>query len=92
VIITETVSFHLKGTQSMKFAIVQRSDREHTNAKLRWAQMGKPEYLDAKKVAELHPVSKPRSQPLTIGVKDGQPMIEVDMPPQAVAAIRFEWR
>jgi len=29
---------------------------------------------------------------VTVGTQDGQPCIEVEMPPQAVATIRFQWR
>lgn len=90
-IATETVTFKIKGANSVKSVTIQRIDLDHANAKRRWEQMGKPEYLDAKKVAELHEVSKLQSEPLTAGEKDGQPVIEVDMPPQAVASIRFEF-
>ena len=53
--------------------------------------MGKPEYLSAKLVAELQEVSKLKAEALTTETKDGQIVFEVDMPPQAVATIRFDW-
>lgn len=90
-ITTETVMFMLKGASAVKSATIQRIDLEHANAKRRWQQMGEPEYLSAKMVAELHDVSKLQSKSLSVGERDGQPMIEVEMPPQAVAAIQLQW-
>jgi len=90
-IATETVTFTLNGAKSVTSATIRRIDLEHANAKRRWEQMGKPEYLNAAQVAELQEVS--RLQPETIEVRqtDGQMTVEVEMPPQAVASIRFEW-
>jgi xylan 1,4-beta-xylosidase len=90
-IATETVRFTLKGATVMEAATIQRIDLEHANAKRRWEQMGKPEYLGARLVAELDEVSRVRSEPVDVGTQDGQRCIEVAMPPQAVAAIRFQW-
>jgi xylan 1,4-beta-xylosidase len=91
-IATENVRFMLKGATVVEAATIQRIDLEHANAKRRWEQMGKPEYLGARLVAELDEVSRLRSEPVTVGTQDGQPCIEVEMPPQAVATIRFQWR
>ena len=45
---------------SIAEASIQRIDLEHANAKRRWEQMGKPEYLSAAMVAELEAVSNLR--------------------------------
>jgi xylan 1,4-beta-xylosidase len=88
-IATEQVSFTLKSAAPASNATIQRIDLEHANAKRRWEQMGKPEYLSAAMVEELNDVSHLREEPLPCSVKDGVLTIEVSMPPQSVAAIRF---
>lgn len=88
-IATEQVSFTLKNAAPASNASIQRIDLEHANAKRRWEQMGKPEYLSAAMVEELNDVSRLREEPLPCGVKDDVLTIEVSMPPQSVAAIRF---
>jgi xylan 1,4-beta-xylosidase len=91
-IAAETVTFTLKGANAVKSATIQRIDLEHANAKRRWEQMGDPEYLSAAKVSELNEVSKLQTETIAVGQQGGQTVIEVDMPPQAVASIRFDWR
>ncbi|WEN16669.1 glycosyl hydrolase [Rhodanobacter sp. AS-Z3] len=88
---TETVTFTLAGAKQVTSAMIQRIDLEHANAKRRWEQMGKPEYLSTELVAELHEVSKLKTEALTTTTKDGQIVFEVDMPPQAVATVHFDW-
>ncbi len=88
-IATEQVSFSLTGVASASGAEIQRIDLEHANAKRRWEQMGKPEYLSAAMVEELNQVSLLRKESLAVNVKDGVLTIDVAMPPQSVAAIRF---
>ena len=91
-IATETVTFTLHGTGAIKSATIQRIDLEHANAKRRWQQMGEPEYLNARQVAELQEMSELQTETLSVTSKDDGAVFEVDMPPQAVAAIRFEWQ
>jgi xylan 1,4-beta-xylosidase len=88
-IATEQVSITLKSASHASMAVIQRIDLEHANAKRRWEQMGKPEYLSAELVAELNDASSLREEPFPCSVKDGIMTIEVPMPPQSVAAIRF---
>jgi xylan 1,4-beta-xylosidase len=88
---TETVSFTLKGATAVTSATIQRIDLEHANAKRRWEQMGKPDYLSTAKVAELNKVSELKSETIEVSQTDGQTVISVEMPPQAVATIRFEF-
>ena len=90
-IATEAVTFTLAGVGTVASATIRRIDLEHANAKRRWEEMGKPEYLSAKQVAELHDVSGLQTEPLTVASKDGNVVLEVEMPPQAVAAIQFNW-
>ncbi len=90
-IATETVTFTLKGATTVKSANIQRIDLENANAKRHWEQMGKPEYLSSAMVAELNEASELKSETVSVSMKNGHAVIEVDMPPQAVAMIRFNW-
>ena len=88
-IATETVSFVLKGAPSVSGATIQRIDLEHANAKRRWEQLGKPEYLSAAMVSELDTLSRLQTEVQPV-VRDGETFrLEVTMPPQAVAAIQL---
>ncbi len=86
---SEAVSFTLKGGGSKASGSLQRIDLVHANAKRRWEQMGKPEYLSAAMVDELHEVSKLQAEPLKFAGKRGSHVIELELPPQSVAVIHF---
>jgi xylan 1,4-beta-xylosidase len=86
---TEWVSFALNAAKPAASASIQRIDLEHANAKRRWEQLGKPDYLSAATVDELKSLSQLRTEPVHIDSVDGTLHIEVSMPPQAVAAIQF---
>ena len=86
---TQVVSFALKGVPTVKDAAIQRIDLEHANAKRRWEQLGKPEYLSDAMVAELDAVSRLRKETQPV-VGDGEAFrLEVAMPPQSVAALQI---
>jgi len=85
----QAVSFALKGAPSIKGATIRRIDLEHANARRRWEQMGKPDYLSDPMVAELDAVSRLQTEVPPI-VGDGDVFrLEVTMPPQLVAAIQI---
>jgi xylan 1,4-beta-xylosidase len=86
---TEQVSFALKSAKSGTTASIQRIDLDHANAKRRWEQLGKPEYLNAATVDELKDLSQLQNAPIPVGNKSGKMIIEVSMPPQSVAAIHL---
>ncbi len=89
-IAAEAVSFTLKGAPTIDQATIQRIDLEHANAKRRWEQLGKPEYLNAALVGELEDVSRLRTErQAVVGDEAGICRLEVTMPPQSVAAIRL---
>ena len=88
-IAAETVSFHMRGAGSIAAVSTRRIDLEHANAKRRWEQMGEPGYLSAAVVAELNEVSRLRTDAQPFVLKDGNLGLEITMPPQSVAAIRF---
>ncbi len=90
-IATETVSFVLKGAPTVTGTTIQRIDLEHANAKRRWEQLGKPEYLSAAMVAELDALSRLQTEVQPVVRDGGTFRLEVTMPPQAVAAIQFTY-
>jgi xylan 1,4-beta-xylosidase len=85
----ETVSFDIDGATSISKAMVRRIDLENANAKRRWEQLGKPDYLSAAMVAELEEASKLRRDNQAFSFRDGKLQLEITMPPQSVAAIEL---
>ncbi len=88
-ITTESVSFTLKGDGVFSRASIKRVDLEHANAKRRWEQMGKPEYLSDGMVGELKEASTLQSEIQPMIYRDGCYRLQVTLPPQSVAAISF---
>ncbi|RVA81913.1 beta-xylosidase, partial [Mesorhizobium sp. M7A.F.Ca.US.006.04.2.1] len=86
---TEEVSFTLKAAPTATMASVQQIDADHANAKRRWEEMGKPEYLDPATVDELNDVSELRSEPVATESEAGTLSLKVTLPPLSVAAIRL---
>ena len=90
-IAAEAVNVTLQGVVSIAEASIQRIDLEHANAKRRWEQMGKPEYLSAEDVAELNSQSELRKEPQIFRCEGGTCSIDVTMPPQSVASIELRY-
>jgi xylan 1,4-beta-xylosidase len=88
-IVSEQVRFALKGIEAPGKVSMSRIDLEHANAKRRWEQMGKPEYLSAAMVEELNDVSNLQEEIVPTTFESNTLSIEVAMPPQSVAAIQF---
>lgn len=88
-IAAESVSFTLKGERVFSHASVRRIDLEHANAKRRWEQMGEPEYLSAAMISELNDASTLQAETQPMAYENGAYQLEVTLPPQSVAAIRF---
>ena len=86
---TEQVSFTLRSAPSAVAASIRRIDLDHANPKRHWEQMGEPDYPSPKAVEELKDLSQLRAEPLAIAGGAGTLSLEVAMPPQSVAAIRF---
>lgn len=91
-IASESVCITLGGADVAATATLQRIDLEHANAKRRWEQMGKPDYLSAAMVSELQHASKLQTEDLSVEHADDGTLIQLEMPPQSVAAIRFTFR
>lgn len=90
-IATEAVSFAIKSAVPVRRAAIQRIDLDHANAKRRWEQMGKPEYLSEAMVRELDGVSQLMTEVVNVTTTSDGYRMDVEMPPQAVAFIRLEY-
>ena len=90
-IATEAACVALRRTKSVLKATMRRGDSEHANAKRRWEEMGKPEYVSAGKISEEDVASRrvQEAQPTTLD--DGLVRFEVALPPQSVDAIEFAY-
>jgi len=90
-IATESVHLTLHDVTSIAEASIQRIDLDHANAKHRWEQMGKPEYLSAEIVAELNAISELRRGTQAFRSESGTCGIDMKMPPQSVASIELRY-
>ncbi len=83
----EHVRVRLEGAPRPTAAFVQRIDADHANAKAAWLAMGSPTYPSAADVEHLHDASRLSREPLSWHADDGAVLIELDLPPHAVAAV-----
>jgi xylan 1,4-beta-xylosidase len=90
-IASESVSLRLRNAGNILNATVRRIDLEHANAKRRWEQMGKPEYLSAAIVSDLKLASTLATTPQPVTCEDGLLQLDLTMPPQSVAAIELHY-
>ncbi len=89
-ITTESVSISLQGcAEAATKATTRRIDLEHANAKRRWKQLGKPDYLSGSMVAELDAASRLHNESQPVNWQEETLRLEVTMPPQSVAAVEF---
>jgi xylan 1,4-beta-xylosidase len=86
---SESVSISLTDAATVAEATIRRIDLEHANAKRRWQQLGKPEYLSDPIVAELHAASRLCREAQPVISQGGTLRLEVTMPSQSVAAVEF---
>jgi xylan 1,4-beta-xylosidase len=87
----EQVFFSVKCTTPPAKASIRRIDLEHANAKRRWEQIGKPDYLSKQMVEELNEVSQLAIVDVPFRNENGVLSLDVTMPPQSVAAIQFDF-
>lgn len=85
-----TVTFHVDSKRKSNTAMVQRVDETHCNSRQAWLDMGSPDYIDAKQVAELDEASQLGAEPLAIQAHRGSFDITLNLPPHAIAAVRVD--
>ena len=84
---TASVRMVLDGAADPASVTVERIDEDHANARRLWEQMGEPGYLSADQVEALHAASALVAEPLA-WTRDGDAVVvELDLPPHAVASV-----
>lgn len=84
---TESVVIRLTGISSVNAGYLERIDDSHANAYSAWKQMGSPDSLSFKQVAELETASELIKEPIDF-ILDGETIsITLDIPPQGIACI-----
>ncbi|HEY8229517.1 MAG TPA: glycosyl hydrolase family 39, partial [Rhodanobacteraceae bacterium] len=67
---------------------VQYVDDGHCNSRQAWVDMGSPDYLDAKQVAELDEASQLKAEPIAINARNDGFDIQLNLLPHGIAAVR----
>jgi len=86
----QAVTWHIRSSRKPKGARVQYVDDDHCNSRQAWVDMGSPDYLDVKQVAELDEVSQLQSEPVAIQPHDDGFDIRLNLLPHGIAAVRVE--
>lgn len=86
----EAVTWHVTSAHKPKSASVQHVDDDHCNSRQAWVDMGSPDYLGAKQVAELDEASQLKTEPVAIQANGDGFDIQLNLPPHAIAAVRVE--
>jgi len=87
---TEHVLFRLRNSQKPRAAFISRIDEKHANPRRTWEEMGSPTYPSAAELNVLSDASRVISKKQSFRWADNVIMLEVDLPPNAVAAIEVE--
>jgi beta-xylosidase len=89
-IATELVSVAFAGAQPPASVLARRIDSRHANPQSAWLDMGAPQYLSPSDVSYLQSASRVLSRPIAARYENGTVRVEIDLPPNAVAAITLE--
>ncbi len=91
-IVAEHVMVRLSGPLKPKAAFVSRIDGDHANARLTWEEMGAPTYPSVSQLDALCEASTLAWEKQSFKWSDQTVLLEIDLPPHAVAAIEVELR
>ncbi len=83
----ENVRIQLRDVLPTATAILQRVDDNHANALAIWREMGKPDYLTPTQVDQLQAASELVREPFSLQQEGNTAEFEIDLPPNAVAAV-----
>lgn len=87
---TEQVRVRLTDSPPPQSVSLERIDAEHANPKKLWQEMGQPEYLSAKDVEQLHAASRMIKESQSWVYDQRALHLDLELPPNAVAAITVE--
>jgi len=79
----------LDGAPEPTSLTAERIDEDHANARRHWETMGEPAYLSAEQVEALHAASELVPEPQAWAREGEALVVELDLPPHAVAALTF---
>lgn len=89
-IAAEAVTWHVQSARRPVSAYVQRVDASHCNARQAWADMGAPDYLDARQVDALDAASQLKAETIAISAQADGFDLQLELPPHALAVVRVE--
>ena len=89
---TERIEVRLENAPEPRQAHIQRIDSEHANPKTSWLDMGQPEYLTEQDIERLQEASRLMKERQSFRHKDDVVVLQLNLPPHAVAAITLEVR
>ncbi len=87
----QCVHLQLDGMPSCGAVTARRIDADHANAKTRWLALGRPPYLSAAQVAELHDASRVAPERITPAYENGSLRVDLVIPPHAVVAVTADY-
>lgn len=87
----QQIQVHLTDANQPSTAYVERIDEAHANAKRPWREMDAPKYLGASEVEKLQSASRMIQEPHPWKYEDRAIHLEIELPPQAVAAITVKF-
>jgi xylan 1,4-beta-xylosidase len=88
---TEQVTFRLAGAPRPGNVYVERIDDDHANARRLWTALGKRQFPPPAEVERLHEASRLVREPQPWEYQDGSVVLELSLPPHAVAAVTVEF-
>lgn len=88
---TEHVEITLSNAREPIAAHLERIDLDHANPKRLWEEMGRPEYLRSKDVAQLHEASRLVKKKQSLSYRNKSIHLQVSLPAHAVAAITIDF-
>jgi xylan 1,4-beta-xylosidase len=88
---SEHVMVSLNNAPKPKHVFVSRIDSERANARLAWEEMGAPEYPSASQLDVLNEASSVARKKQPFKWSDQTVIIEINVPPHAVAAVEVDF-
>lgn len=88
---TELIQFHLSKTSEPRAIYIERIDQDHANPVLLWKEMGEPKYLTDVQTQQLRAESRLLKEVIPCHYQDGTVTVDLDIPPQALAALTLEF-
>jgi xylan 1,4-beta-xylosidase len=89
---TEELHIRLDNAPEPVAARIRRVDKDHSNPKKLWIDMGRPESLTPKDIARLEEASRIVSEKQSLSFRDGSIFLKAKLPAHAVATITIDFK